>query len=418
MSSADPVRSSRPATSSPDLVPVEVDARIATLDALRGLAVLGILAVNAVSFALPMMVYGDVRLSPFAVTGANAVAHWIVEVFFQQKFITLFSMLFGASIYLVGRETTDLARGRLLRRRLFWLAIIGLIHGLGVWYGDVLLLYAWAGVFVMMMRSMPARTLIAIGLGATLLLGAIQGLTAWLAVAGPPALTQAMAEDHPASLQAVRAAIAAYRSGWAGAMGQNLQSWLVLQGLSLTMFVVPTAALMMLGMGLFKTGFFSGQAPVRLYGAVIAAGACVLALLGVLDWVEIMAPPGAGPTRGLNQIAAAFPVFVTLAYASVLILATTRGPAWLTAALRPVGRMAFTNYLTQSLIMASVFYLPWGPGLFGRMDYVGLWGVVLAVWAVQLVWSPLWLAAFRMGPLEWVWRCLTYGRRLPIRKPV
>lgn len=411
MFSEDPVRPTAPL-----LAPVEPQARIATLDVMRGLAVLGVLAVNAVSFALPMMVYGDVRLSPFPVTGANAVAHWVVEVFFQQKFITLFSMLFGASIFLVGGEQDDLARGRLLRRRLFWLAVIGLIHGLGVWYGDVLLLYAWSGVFAMLMRSLPARTLVGMGLGVTLALGAIQALMSWLAVAGPFAPTLALGEDYPASLQAVHAAIAAYRSGWAGAMMQNLRSWVFLQGLSLTMFVVPTTALMMLGMGLFKSGFFSGRASTRTYLAVIAGGGAVLALLAALKWAEIMAAPGADPTRGLAEIVNAFPVFITLAYAGVLILATTRGLSCLTAALRPVGRMAFTNYLTQSLIMASIFYMPWGPRLFGRVDYVGLWGFVLAVWAVQLVWSPLWLSVFRMGPLEWAWRRLTYGRPLPIRK--
>ena len=77
--------------------------------------------------------------------------------------------------------------------------------------------------------------------------------------------------------------------------------------------------------------------------------------------------------------------------------------------------MALTNYLAQTLIMTTLFYMPWGPRLFGRMDYVQLW-VVAAVWALQLVWSPLWLSRFRMGPLEWVWRRLTYGRPLPLRK--
>ena len=110
------------------------------------------LAVNVVSFGLPVMVYQDASLSPFPVTGANALARWTMDVFFHQKFITLFSMLFGASIYLVGGERDDAARGKLLRRRLFWLAVIALIHGLAFWYGDVLLLYAWSGLFVKEVR--------------------------------------------------------------------------------------------------------------------------------------------------------------------------------------------------------------------------------------------------------------------------
>jgi uncharacterized protein len=78
--------------------------------------------------------------------------------------------------------------------------------------------------------------------------------------------------------------------------------------------------------------------------------------------------------------------------------------------------MALTNYLAQTLIMTSIFYMPWGPRLFGQVDYVQLWGVVVAVWVLQLAWSPLWLSRFRMGPVEWVWRRLTYGRPLPLRK--
>lgn len=402
----------------PVLSPVEPTSRIASLDVMRGLAVLGILAVNVVSFALPFMVYDDASLSPFAVTGANAVARWTVDVFFHQKFITLFSMLFGASIFLVGGERGDPARGGLLRRRLFWLAVIALIHGLAFWYGDVLLLYAWSALFVMLMRSMRAKTLIGVGLGVTLALGAMQALATWMMVAGPPAVTEAMGQGEPQYTAAMVAeAIAAYRSGWAGAMGQNLQSWLFLQGASLTMFVFSTVALMMLGMGLFKAGVFSGRAPTWVYATLIGVGGAMLALLGVLEWAEAMAPAGTHPTRGLAEAVASFPIFVTLAYVSLIVLATTRGLGWITAALRPVGQMAFTNYLTQTLIMTSIFYMPWRPRLFGQVDYVQMWGLVLGVWALQLVWSPLWLSRFSMGPLEWVWRCLTYGRRVPIQKP-
>jgi len=398
------------------LAPVEARDRIASLDAMRGLAVLGILAVNASAFALPIVVQTDHWLAPFPLTGDNAVARWVVEVFFQQKFITLFAMLFGVSIFLVGGEGRDPARGRLLRRRLFWLGAIALIHGLVFWYGDVLLVYAVSGLFVMLMRGLSAKLLIGIGLGATLTMGAMQAGLMWLITAGPPAVVEIFKTQDGGSAEAVRATIAAYHDGWAAPFIQNLIAWLIAQGGSLTMYVPATVALMMTGMGLFKAGFFSGRAPVRLYAAVVAVGATVLALLGWLEWTEIMAAPDSHPTRGLAEVVASFPIFITLTYVSLIVLATTRGLSVLTAALRPVGRMAFTNYLTQTLIMTTVFYLPWGPRLFGQVDFAGLWSFVVAIWAVQLVWSPLWLAAFRMGPLEWVWRRLTYGRPVPIRK--
>jgi len=404
----------------PPLAPVEAGDRIAALDAMRGLAVLGILAVNAAAFALPFMVYDDPALSPFPVEGANAVARWAVEVFFQQKFITLFALLFGASIYLVGGEQGDAARGALLKRRLLGLAAIALIHGLGFWYGDVLLLYAWAGLFVSLMRSMPARRLIGLGLGLTLLLASLQAGTALFAAHGPEAFTREFSRSQ-FSTDMVRQSIAAYRSGWAGAMGQNLTAWLMIQGMSLMVFVFSTVPLMMLGMGLFKSGFLSGRAPTGLYLALVGLAGLLLALLGPLEWRELAAPAGGGATGGqatggLAGALAAYPVLITLGYASLVILAATRGGARLAAPLRPVGRMALTNYLTQTLVMTSIFYMPWGPRLFGQVDYVQLWGVVVAVWALQLAWSPLWLSRFRMGPMEWVWRRLTYGRPLPLRK--
>lgn len=399
------------------LQPVATSARIQTLDVLRGVAVLGILAVNAAAFALPMDAAVAPEQSPFPLIGASAVAHWLVEVFFHQKFVTLFSMLFGVSIFLVGGERGDEARGRVLRRRLSWLALFGLIHGAAFWYGDILLLYAWSGLFVMLMRSMSARSLILFGAAATLGLATLQALTMWMTVNGPALLVDALSDDSLNLADgAVSASIAAYRSGWPGALIENLKAWGFLQSASLFGYVFATVPLMMLGMGLFKAGFFHGRLPTRVYVALTAVGGAVLALLGGLEWREIMAGPGVQATHGWAEVVAAYPIFVTLAYASGLILLTTRGLGWATRIFAPVGQMAFTNYLTQTLIMSSLFYMPWGPRLMGQIDYPGQWGIVIAVWALQLIWSPLWLSRFRMGPLEWLWRCLTYGRRLPLRR--
>ncbi|MGH7025738.1 DUF418 domain-containing protein [Brevundimonas sp.] len=399
------------------LQPVATSARIQTLDVLRGVAVLGILAVNAAAFALPMSAAMSPEQSPFPLIGSSAVAQWVVEVFFHQKFVTLFSMLFGVSIFLVGGEREDEARGRVLRRRLMWLALFGVIHGAAFWFGDILLLYAWSGLFVMLMRSMQARSLILFGAAATLGLATLQAATLWLTVNGPAVLVDALSDDSMALTEgSVSASIAAYRSGWPGALIENLKAWGVLQSASLFGYVFATVPLMMLGMGLFKAGFFHGRLPTRVYAALIAPGGAVLALLGVLEWREAMAGPGVHATGGWADVVASYPIFITLAYASTLILATTRSLGGLTRIFAPVGRMAFTNYLTQTLIMTTLFYMPWGPRLMGQVDYPGQWAIVVAVWALQLIWSPLWLSRYRMGPLEWLWRCLTYGRRLPLRR--
>ncbi len=397
--------------------PVAVGARIQTLDVLRGVAVLGILAVNAAAFALPMAAAMAPEQSPFPLVGAAAVAHWTVEVFFHQKFVTLFSMLFGVSIFLVGDERGNEARGRLVRRRLFWLALFGLIHGAAFWYGDILLLYAWSGLFVMLMRSMSPRSLILFGAAATLGLATLQAGTMWLTANGPAALADALSDESMALAEgAVSASIAAYRSGWPAGLIENLKAWGFLQGMSLFGYVFSTVPLMMLGLGLFKVGFFHGRLPTRIYLALMVVGGALLALLGVLEWREIMAGPGVEATSGWSEVVASYPIFITLAYASGLILLTSRGVGWVRRIFAPVGQMAFTNYLTQTLIMTSLFYMPWGPRLMGQVDYPGQWAIVVAVWALQLIWSPLWLSRFRMGPLEWLWRRLSYGHDLPLRR--
>ncbi|MNK33864.1 hypothetical protein D3C87_523590 [compost metagenome] len=399
------------------LRPVEAGARIQTLDVLRGVAVLGILAVNAAAFALPMDAAMAPEQSPFPLVGASALARWLVEVFFHQKFVTLFSMLFGVSIFLVGGERGDEARGRVLRRRLLWLALFGLIHGLAFWYGDILLLYAWSGLFVMLMRSMSARSLILFGAAATLALATLQAATMWMTVNGPALLVDALSDESLSLAEgAVSASIAAYHSGWPAGLIENLKAWGILQSASLFGYVFATISLMMLGLGLFKAGFFHGRLPTRVYLILIAVGGAVLALLGVLEWREITAGPGVEATQGWAKVVASYPIFITLAYASGLILLTSRGVGWVRRLFAPVGQMAFTNYLTQTLIMTSLFYMPWGPRLMGQVDYPGQWAIVVAVWALQLIWSPLWLSRFRMGPLEWLWRRLSYGHDLPLRR--
>lgn len=395
------------------LEPVAERYRIAALDALRGVAVLGILAVNVVAFSVPYSFELDRSQSPFPLAGDNAVALWVIDVFFRQKFITLFSMMFGVSIWLVGGERSDQARGRLLRRRLFWLAIFGLMHGLAFWYGDVLLLYAWTGLFVMLMRSMRARPLILIGLGVTLALGALQALSVWMTAAYPEL---ASAGGPMVADGAVADAITRYQASWASSMIENAKAWLFLQGMSLFIYVFSTAPLMMLGMGLFKAGFFSGHSPRWVYLALIAAAGAALALLGVLQWREAMAGPDVEATGGAAAAVASFPIVISLGYASLVILAARQGLKPVLAIFAPVGRMAFSNYLAQTLIMTSIFYMPWGPRLYGQVDFVGQWAMVAAVWTFALIWSPLWLSRFRMGPLEWAWRSLSYGRRLPLSK--
>ena len=399
------------------LGPIAVKDRIFTLDMLRGWAILGILAVNAMAFAWPMALEMDPTLTPpWPHASANILGEWVKDVFFQDKFRSLFSMLFGVSIFLIGGTRYDEARGPLLTRRLLWLGLFGLIHGFALWFGDILLHYAYTGLLVMIARSWSARRLIWTGAALNVvfaLLSAGSALLAGLmAGAGAPEGGNpfAMTQDQ------LMALIQTYQSGWPGAQIENVKAAVVLQLMSLTLIPI-TAGLMMLGMGLFKSGFLTGRSPTWIYVLLLVIGGANLAAFAWYDWQFYSAPHGApDPTNGLAGVLGSFAPLVTLAYVSLLILMTRFGLKAVTGVLAPVGRMAFTNYLTQTLIMTTLFYMPWGLHWFGTMGPGQLWLVVGAVWIVQLIWSPLWLSVFSMGPLEWLWRCLTYGRWVPLRK--
>lgn len=398
------------------LRPVAKADRHLSLDVLRGLGVMGILAVNAVAFGLPMSIYMSPELSPFGMAGGEGMAWWVVQTFFHYKFVTLFSILFGVSILLVGGERSDKARGALLRRRLFWLLVIGLLHGLLIWYGDILLLYACTGFVALLARSWTPRRLFTVGL-TILLLGSALAVAPLILLESAPADIQksVLAQmTQPGGGGNVAAATAAMRGGLASALGENFKSWMMLQPASLIVFIWRTGALMLLGMALFKTGFLTGNAKTWVYLLLIALGGAGLAWTGWENSMKLATDFAKPQALGRYNMAYEFASLpITLGYASLtILLIRSRLVASLLSPVARLGQMAFTNYLAQSLIMTTIFWSGRGLGLFGQFDRVELWGCAIAIWALQLIWSPLWLSRFSMGPMEWVWRRLSYGRGL------
>ena len=402
-------------TDNQTLRPVAAGERHMSLDVLRGLGVMGILAVNAVAFAMPMEVYMTPSLSPFPLTGAEGEAWWAVQTFFHFKFVTLFSMLFGVSILLVGGERSDKPRGALLRRRLGWLLVFGLAHGLLIWFGDILLLYAVTGFGVLLFRSWKPRTLFIVST-IVILLGSALAVLPMMALEHAPSETRAevlaqMAMGGPAE---VARAITVVKSGLAGAMAENTQAWIKVQVMSLTIIIWRTGALMMMGMALYKWGFLTGRAPTWVYGALVALGAVGLWVTG-MESREKLAINFAQPrSNGELQLGFEFLTLpITLGYASLAILLLKLDIARkLLNPLARLGQMAFTNYIAQSVIMTTIFWGGRGLGYFGDITRVEQWMIVGAIWVLQLIWSPLWLSRFSMGPLEWVWRRLAYGKGL------
>ncbi len=355
--------------------------RIAALDYFRGLSVLGILLVNAIVFAQPMAVYDHPHLIPMS--AADQTVWAVIEVFFRDKFITAFTLLFGISTFLVG------TRPKVLHRRLLWLALFGAIHGALIWHGDILLLYAVCGLVFMRWRNMPARRLLAMGL-AVFVVGAV--LVDW-------------PQGGNGSLDLAR--IAQMRSGFTGSLAGNFAEWSGTVGAILISYLPVTLGGMMIGLGLFHAGFLTGRATRRVYGLALVAGALSVALIG-------LAVHGGTPWAPMVNGLLCLPVAV--AYAAALILiARTRVGRIVLHPLACAGRMAFTNYLCQSLIMTAIFYGGRGLGLFGTMGHAALVPIVVVIWIGQLVVSTLWLRGFRYGPFEWIWRSLSYGRGVELR---
>ncbi len=393
-----------------DLTTPAKGPRLATLDALRGMAILGILAVNAALFASPL----DEALSPAnwwarPQTDASLTTFWVMQTFFEAKMISMFSMLFGVSIFLVGGERRDPQRSPVLRRRLLWLLLFGVLHGLLIWYGDILFTYAISGLVVMLARSWPASRLLKVGLGIWLAGIAFYTFAAWGMQFAPEGTSMA----PPAE---------AFRAGYAGtfleSLAANARDWLQFLAFQPFFIALTTAPLMLVGMGLYKSGFLKGQASTRGYLAAVGAAALGLSLIGVFTMVDIRNGFAAPLHHFSDALTFLTALPITLGYGSLLMLGLRAGgaAAAIPNLLRPVGRMAFTNYLTQSLIMTSLFYGGRGPGWFQEVDRPGLALIVVGVWVLQIVWSHLWLARFQMGPFEWVWRSLVAKRRLPLSR--
>lgn len=390
--------------------------RIVLLDSLRGLGVLGILLCNAPDFAVPPGIAESVKSWPHG-TEPDTLGVWFVtQWLFQRKFVTLFSMLFGVSIFLVGGERADKARGSILRKRLSWMLLFGLLHGFAIWFGDVLLSYALAGFAVMFARSWSPKRLLWTGVSIWVAFSLLMTAGAVAMLLAPGESAQAGAAAGAGVAKAQLAEIQ-YSGTFLQSLIQNARDRLVLLPNEPIIFLM-TASLMMIGLACFKLGLFTGEARTRTYVILLVIGLLALAGVGFV-FVQFMAQ---GLPRPMSMVAMtaqmATAPLTTLAYVSLMVFAARSRGFWsaIPKALAPVGQMAFTNYLTQSLIMTAIFYGGRGLNLHGEVDRPGLAAITVGIWIVQILWSRWWMDRFEMGPLEWLWRRL-YRGPTPLRRP-
>ena len=374
--------------------PVTAAARITSLDLIRGVAVLGILLMNAIHFKFATVPYLNLSAG-----GSETWLDWAVglfgEIFVDQKFMGLFSLLFGAGVVLfLGRIEARGGRAALLS---LWrnglLLAIGILHSL-LWSGDVLTTYALSSVALIVLRKLPAQALVIIGTGLFLVPVAVDSVM------------QSVVNATDISLVGI------WVQPGAESVGEELTQEL-LELLVASNYFLRGLALILMGAGLYRLGFMSGEMSAGTYRKVAIIGLGVglpLAAAGVIitvmnDFSRDVAFISQIPNH-LGTIPA------SLGYMSLLILWNRGSDGWLKRRLRAAGRMALTNYLTQTILGVLVLTAWLGDAEVNRSGIVLF---VATVWALQLWWSQAWLSRFRFGPAEWLWRVATYRRRQPLR---
>ena len=407
--------------------------RIDSLDFIRGIAVMGILFANITVMAGPSIGVHWLPAFPGGAGGANEAAHVATLVLVDGKMRGLFTLLFGAGLYLFMQRAWARGATRALQvRRLAWLFVFGALHFLLLFFGDILMLYAVAGLIALTMLRWRPATQMAIGLSLYIVFGLLlTALTAFPAIAeiapeicktGPEwtrtcARTASVLSDEMAD--AAREAAIYGSDSWAAVIGYNATEQIEFQ-LYAFLLATPTETLplMLIGMAALRYGWFDGRASrTRLlrWGAVgIAAGLALTALpvfwLAANDWPYFSTLV---VTSGVNQLARLPLVLGLAAVLGALGAGLARGP--IGSRVAAAGRVAFSNYIASSLVMMLLFQ-GWALGLWGEVSRPGLIGIAAIASALMLAWSKPWLDRFRYGPLEWLWRCLTYGQRFALRR--
>jgi len=408
--------------------------RHVSIDAVRGFAVLGILLMNIVGMGLPAFAYIDPTYAGGS-TGADLWTWAVNNVLTDGKMRALFTMLFGASAVLIAERAEGGGPGPLQThyRRMAWLFLIGMLHAYFLWWGDILVTYALAGLFIFPFRKLDWRLQLAIGVA---ILAALLGLNLFearqlaamhAAATGPQATPEALKAWREASQLVAPSAdlgrqeIAGYRGGFIEAFQVRALAARLIQTYLMPTNEIPEAiGQMFLGMALFRTGFFTLRWSSRAYLAMIAVG--YLAAVPATAWIAWKIWRAGFEALTLNRLEDWQQVtrpLIGLAHASVVLLIVRSGAAQaLVNRLAAAGRMAFSNYLMTSIITTLVF-CGFGLGLYGKLSRFEQLTVVAGVWVFILAWSKPWLARFHYGPFEWAWRSLVRWNPQPFlrRRP-
>lgn len=414
--------------------------RIETLDFIRGVALCGILLMNITGFGLAEAYSNPMNSGGAA--GANLWAWIITQVGFEGTQRALFSMLFGASVILFTSRLEAAGRtdvGDIYIRRNLWLVAFGLANAwVLLWEGDILYSYGVTALFVFPFRKLAPKWLLTIGL-VTLALNAVWNgydtqvtigkhrdyVAAAAARAHGARLTQAQNDAitawqtergyFKAEQKTVSDEVAAHRSGYLGTLRAIASDNMWSQSRGLYRYFFDVFSMMLIGMALFRLGVLTLERPTRLYVAMAVLGYGIGITVNIFETRWVIDHHFSAISFAQSDISYDLGRLTTsVGHLGALLLFVRSGMlGWLRRALAAVGQMAVTNYLTHSLVCLILFT---EFGLFGRLERYQLYYIVFALWAAQIVISPLWLRYFRFGPVEWLWRYLTYLERPPMRR--
>ena len=423
--------------------PVPAAERLIALDTLRGFAVMGILVMNVYAFAMPLAAYNN----PMIMGGTDALnmgTWFLTHILFDQKFMSIFAMLYGAGIILMMNraEVRGSAFAPIFYRRSAWLIVIGLLHAYFIWFGDILFHYGLMGMIVFLFRRANPRTLITIAcvlLPVTLLISFgssfyLEEMRAEVAQIERLQTDGAVLDDEQQqkldqwqelrvvfspSEEDIAADVAAYRGTYIDSLTQRAPFVAFMQvNTTLVVVIWRVGALMLLGMALMKLGVLSGMRSTRFYKALTLVGYGAGLPLAILSAVLLEAhefdPLFVARYGGIPNYFGS--ILVALGHIGAVMLVLKSGVLKaLSDRFTAVGRMALSNYLAHSLVMTSLFY-GYGLGLYAEVPRFLQQGFVVALVGLQLLASTWWLERFRFGPAEWLWRSLTYRQRQPMRR--
>jgi uncharacterized protein len=425
------------------VAPVRVEERISSLDTLRGFALLGILLMNIVGFGLEHSAY-DNPLVAGGSDGPNLVAWVVMHILAEGKMRCLFSMVFGAGVVLLTARAEERGAGArtadIFLRRNLWLSLFGGLHAYLLWDSEILYAYGLCALALFPFRRVPARALIIIAAVLFVLTAASNAVRGFFTIdvlrqgadaeraanAGAKlsveqeekrrAREEILKEDRPSPEQ-----VELTNRMWRGSFLDVLKARakIVWKWHNLAYYhplYLDLFSMMFLGMGLYKLGVFSAALSARSYLALALAGYTVGISVNSFTAFTIVQSQFDLVTRIFcSTLYDVGRLSIALAHLAVLMLLCQKG--WLGFLLRPltaIGQTALSNYVLHSFVCAFLF-TGYGFALFGRLQRYQLYFVVLGIWIVQMVISPIWVKRFQFGPLEWCWRSLTYWQRQPMK---